>query len=200
MKKTADQKIVSLLEKLSQVLRVLLWNTAKETGLSPIQTQFLLYLNSHPPLQCKTSNLAREFNLTQATVSDALGSLAEKKLIYKEESKKDRRTSSLILTTAGKWMAKKLVHWPDAIKKSLGCLSEGGKSQAMTFMMDIIKHMQSGGVIQSARMCLLCNHFLKDARPAAKKPHYCKLTKTPLGITDLNIDCAMHDGTTKEIL
>ena len=79
-----DSRIALSIEKLIQVQRLLLWDVAKKYNLSPIQTQFIIFLNRHSPGLRKVSVLADEFDLTRATVSDAITSLEHKGLLQKK--------------------------------------------------------------------------------------------------------------------
>ena len=79
-----NQKIVNSLERISQAFRVLLWNESKEYGLSPIQIQILIFLFTHSPEKRKISYLAREFDMTKATISDSVKVLFQKSLVTKE--------------------------------------------------------------------------------------------------------------------
>ena len=61
-----DARIVATLERLSQVFRVRLREEARQRNLSPIQAQLLIYLLHHDVELRRVSQLAREFDLTQA--------------------------------------------------------------------------------------------------------------------------------------
>ncbi|WP_207890350.1 MarR family winged helix-turn-helix transcriptional regulator [Rubrobacter taiwanensis] len=80
-----DAKIVAALERLGQVFLTLLRERAAEAGLSPIQARFLLY---HAVELRRVGQLAREFGLTPATVSDAVDALEDKGLLSRDP---DRR-------------------------------------------------------------------------------------------------------------
>lgn len=192
-----EGKIVSALERLSLASKILLWDAAKregfaEKGLSPIQIQFLLFLPNHLEGQCRVSQLAREFGLTQATVSDAVKSLVSKGLVSKKPSKRDGRAYTLRLTASGKRLAKRMVNWPDAIRLQLKEFSDETKTIVMAFLMELIRSLQRSGIIEVARMCISCGNFQEDAHPDSRRPHHCSLTDTPLAVIDLNVDCPMH--------
>jgi DNA-binding MarR family transcriptional regulator len=74
-------RIVAALERLSEAFRVLLWNEAKILNISPIQIQILVFLKFHALEKCKVSYLAQEFNMTKATISDAVKVMLQKGLI-----------------------------------------------------------------------------------------------------------------------
>jgi len=194
-----DEKLVSALERLCLASKILLWDAAKkqgfaEKGLSPIQIQFLLFLTNHPEGQCKVSQLAREFGLTQATVSDAVRSLVSKGLVSRKPSKSNGRAYTLHLTPSGKRLAKRMASWPDAIMLQLKEFSNETKTTVMAFLMELIRSLQRSGVIEVARMCISCGNFRENAHPGSERPHHCSLTDTPFGVIDLNFDCPEYTG------
>ena len=71
-------KITSGLERIASLFKVLLWEQSKTTVLSPIQIQLIIFIRYHDDSLCNVSYLASEFNLTKATVSDAIRILQEK--------------------------------------------------------------------------------------------------------------------------
>jgi len=190
--KDIDSKIVAALERVCQTLRILLWEVAKEHGLSPIQIQFLIFLNSHLKERCRVSNLAQEFDLTQATVSDAITVLTKKGLIAKKPSQLDGRIYTLELTSSGKRLAVKLSGWQTTITEQMTQFSPEVKETVMIFLMEHIALLQRAGIISIARMCIICSFFQRDAHPGSQKPHHCRLTDRPIGNWELKFDCDKH--------
>jgi DNA-binding MarR family transcriptional regulator len=198
-----DSKIVAALERLSQAFRSLLWEEVKQHELSPIQGQFLVYLLYHPPELCRVSQLAREFGLTQATVSDAVAALESKGLLYREPWQTDRRVSTLRLTVDGAQMAARLSTWADAVRVNLEHFSPEQKEAVMHFLMRLIESLQRAGIVTVARMCITCRFFQAggsvhtadaggaDNSPTAA-PYYCRLLQKPLFVKDLRISCHEH--------
>ena len=90
-----SSKIVVGLERISEVFKVLLWEKAKKVGLSPIQIQLLLFIAFHKQELCNVSHLAKEFNITKPTVSDAIKILAQKEMILKDFSSTDSRSYTI---------------------------------------------------------------------------------------------------------
>ncbi|TET78254.1 MarR family transcriptional regulator [candidate division TA06 bacterium] len=194
-----EEKIAAALERLSLVSKSLLWDAAKKEGLaakglSPIQIQFLLCLLNHLRRQCRVSQLAREFGLTQATVSDAVKSLVLKGFLLREPSAEDGRSHTLKLTPSGRRLAKKLSDWQSPITEQIKDFPPDAKITVMTFLMELIRSLQRSGIIEVARICFSCGNFQENAHPGSKKPHHCNLTSTPLAVIDLNIDCPMYEA------
>ena len=187
-----DKKIVASLERLSQVFRILLRWEAQERGLSPIQAQFLVHLLHHGSVLRRVSQLAREFDLTRATVSDAVGSLEKKGLIRRELWPHDKRVTTLRLTPTGEHTAQELAAWANVVEEHLKDRSPEEKDAVMRFLMDRIGSLQKCGLITVARMCVTCRFFRPDAHPGESSSHHCALLNVPLSGSDLRTDCPEH--------
>jgi DNA-binding MarR family transcriptional regulator len=188
-----DSKLVAGLERLAQALRVLLWEQAQIHGLSPIQVQFLVYLNHHAKPDCHISHLAKTFDLSKATISEAISTLEQKGYLEREASLIDKRTAILVLTKAGKTLAKELESWADSFKTQLMNLPESKRLEFMMSTMHLLGSLQKAGVISLTRMCYTCEFFQKDA-----KHHFCTLLNQPLPQEDLRLDCPEHKEMTNE--
>jgi DNA-binding MarR family transcriptional regulator len=188
-----DAKIVAALERLSQVFRVRLREEAWACDLSPTQAQFLIYLLYHDVELRRVSQLAREFDLTQATVSDAVASLETKKLIQREQWPEDRRVLTLRLTPDGEKRATTLSHWADPVMVHLERFSSEEKETVTRFLIGLIGSLQRSGLITVARMCVTCKFFRQDVHPGEPSPHHCGLLNVPLGAADLRVDCPEHE-------
>jgi DNA-binding MarR family transcriptional regulator len=187
-----DKKIVASLEKLSQVFRILLRGEAQDRGLSPIQAQFLVHLLHHGAALRRVSQLAREFDLTLATVSDAVGSLEKKGLIRREPWPHDKRIMSLCLTPTGEHTARELAAWANVVEEHIKGRSPKEKEAVMRFLMGLIGSLQKSGLITVARMCVTCRFFRPDAHPGESSLHHCALLDVPLCGSDLRADCPEH--------
>jgi DNA-binding MarR family transcriptional regulator len=189
-----DARIVATLERLSQVFRVRLREEARQHNLSPIQAQFLIYLLHHDVELRRVSQLAREFDLTQATVSDAVASLESKGFIQREQWPEDRRIVTLRLTSNGAKLATTLSNWADPVREHLKHFPPGERETVMRFLMELAGSMQRSGLITVARMCVTCRFFRRDIRPGKPSPHHCGLLDVPLGRPNLRVDCPEHEA------
>src|SRR5690606_23550551 len=115
---SVDARIVAALERLSRVFRSRLWDKAKETprgiSLSPIQIQVLQLLDVRRT--ARSADVAREFELTPATVSDVIRVLGEKGLVSKARSATDARVQIVQLTPLGERVAHEVRDWMDVIE------------------------------------------------------------------------------------
>jgi DNA-binding MarR family transcriptional regulator len=192
-KDRSSDTIIASVERLAGLFRLLLWDAGKQEKLSPIQIQFLIFLEGRAQELRTVSQLAREFNLTKATVSDAIKTLVAKGLVEKRTSAQDGRIATLQLTGGGRRAAARLRGWSDPVKARLRACPAGVKEDAALFLMDLIRSLQESGVIKVARMCLGCANFRRNAAPGSDRPHRCALTGRSVGNADLKTDCRSYE-------
>ena len=161
-------------------------------GLSPIQAQSLVFLLHHTPEFARVRDLAREFSLTPATVSDAVSALVRKGLVTKQRSAEDGRQFALILTDEGRVLAERMGRWANPVVETLESAPDDVKQATLGLLFEMIAGLQDKGVVQTNRMCLTCRHFEEDADPGAPQPHHCGLLGRALGPTTLRLDCPEH--------
>ncbi|CUS96129.1 DNA-binding transcriptional regulator, MarR family [Candidatus Kryptobacter tengchongensis] len=193
-----DSKIIAGLERIARVFRFLLWDVAKNENLSPIQIQFLIFLLFNNPSRTRITDIANEFSLTKATVSDAIASLEAKNLIIKDKDPEDRRNYILQLTPKGKKLARKLSIWADALKNNLKKFNQKDKETILEFILKLIESLYEAGIITTQRMCFSCAYFQKNVSPKSDAPHYCNLLNKPLSIVELRLDCEDYEPAVME--
>jgi DNA-binding MarR family transcriptional regulator len=184
-----NQVIVLTMERLSQVFKTLLWQHAKQELLSPIQIQFLMFI----ALDLRSSNcvteIAREFNLTPPTVSDAVKSLEQKGLVERKVSENDRRRYYLNLTKKGKRVIRSLSNWQNPIMEHLKEFPLQVRETVLIFLLKFVESLKNGALLEEARTCLSCIYFEEDSRRSNNSSRYCLLRKVPLNISDLRLNC-----------
>lgn len=183
-----DDRLTVALEKVAEVFRVLQWNEAKTHGLSPIQMQILVFLATHELALRKPAHLASEFNMTRPTISDAVKSLEQKKLLTRKKDPKDTRSHFLELTANGQTTAQEVSHYPAPVQQSLSRLDEAGKSQLLVQLLNVINTLVDQGMIEPKRMCFTCQHYRGNQRDT----HHCELLGRELKPAGVRIDCPEH--------
>lgn len=179
-------KIIVSLERISEAFRVLLWREGKLHNLSPLQIQLLIFLAFHSQEKCSVSYLASEFNMTKATVSDAVKVLLKKQLLEKEIHPEDARSYSLKLLPDGREIVKSSARFTQEIQTPIDKLDDEEKSSLLNSLLNIIKHLNKAGVITVKRMCFNCNYY------SNAQGHYCNLLRAKLSEANLRIDCPEH--------
>jgi DNA-binding MarR family transcriptional regulator len=185
-----DAKLVAALERVGQALRVQMWDTAKQHGLSPTQLHVLLRLATDPPSRRRIGVLAGELDVTHPTVSDAVTVLRHKGLVDRDPAS---RRATLSLSTRGRAVADRLAEWDQRTHRRLADLPVADKQTTLRLLLDLIAGLQRSGAITVARMCVTCRFFRRDAHPDSARPHHCALVDTPMGGGELRIDCAEHE-------
>ncbi|MBR9919487.1 MAG: MarR family transcriptional regulator [Bacteroidetes bacterium] len=177
-------KITAGLERISGVFRTLLWEHAKNIGLSPIQIQLLIFVSAHPGNLGTVSHLAREFDLSKPTISDAVRVLAKKELIRKIPSTRDKRAYGIVLTQAGQSMVKETELFASPLEKSIDKLTLPEKEQLFFSLKQLIFTLHKTGVISVQRSCFGCRFYSGN-----NQTHYCQFLEQNLKPAELRIDC-----------
>lgn len=184
---SVDAKIVAGLERIATTFRVLLWQQSRDTSLSPMQLQILLFLATHEPQKGKVGYLANEFNLTKPTISDAVKSLAGKGLIDRKNEPTDSRSHTLHLTETGRQMAGQTANFAQLLQELVSQLDAPYKQAMFESRFTLIYNLQQRGVITVQRMCTTCLHY-----DFTGQLHFCNLLQIPLEATQLRLDCLEH--------
>jgi DNA-binding MarR family transcriptional regulator len=182
--KNIENKIVAGLERLSQVFRILLWEQAKEKSLSPIQIQILIFIQYHSVANCTVSYLAKEFNITKPTISDAIKILEQKKLIKKNIDKEDSRSYTVQLTASGKKIVAETENFTDPLKNLVVKIEQSDKEILWKNISTLITNLNQLEIISVQRTCYNCQHFERK-----NKISYCNLLEQTLKMEDIRLDC-----------
>ncbi|CAL1521334.1 MarR family winged helix-turn-helix transcriptional regulator [Chitinophaga sp. MM2321] len=182
-----SSKVVVALERLSEAFRVLLWQEATQYGLSPIQIQVLTFLLHYPEEKRTVTSLASHFNMTKATISDAVKSLEQKQYLVRKPSTKDTRSHFLQLLKEGRTVAKKVEHFALPLLETVEMAPAKEQAALLEQLMQLIYQLNQQAVITTQHMCFNCQHY------TVKKGHYCTLFKLPMKQADLRVDCPVFE-------
>ena len=183
-----ESKIVVALERISEAFRVLLWQQGKAHSLSPLQVQIVVFCSFHHPAQCRVGRLAMEFNLTKATISDAVRALEKKGHIEKHPEPDDTRSYTIHLTPGGRSLAARVALFANQLIVPLSGLGETQKEGMLAGLLELIRQLQEAGIISLNRMCFTCRFYRNT-----DTGHYCNLIKSALQEKELRIDCPEHE-------
>ncbi|PHS30476.1 MAG: MarR family transcriptional regulator [Sulfurovum sp.] len=184
-----DAKLIYALERVSQIYRTLLWKTQVETGLSPIQSQILIYMLFHDDNLLSISAFAIEFSVTKATISDAFKTLEKKGLVSKEKDIVDKRRQVLQLTKEGIRLAEKIQNYAQPLDEILKEFPQEVKSTLFLTLRDMLRALNNKKLLAPLRMCTSCHYFtLKEGQA------YCNLLETPLKDEEIRLDCPEYEN------
>jgi len=182
-------KIVAALERISQAFKVLLWEKAKTLGLSPIQIQILIFVAHHRGGYNKVSFLAKEFDLTKPTISDAIRALDQKGLIEKEASSTDSRSYTIVLTEKGREMAHLTEGFADPLADPVQSMELREQEKLFETLSKLIYQLNQNDVLTVQRSCFSCKFFgEKRTEP------YCRLLGKNLRTADFRLDCNDYEA------
>ena len=181
-------KIVVGLERISEAFKGILWEHAKVIGLSPTQIQILIFIAYHKAELCNVSHLAKEFNITKPTVSDAVRVLNNKKYIIKDYSLTDGRSYSILLSELGKKTVLETDKFANPLKDHLNGIKETDLEIVFESLTTLIYQLNKTGILSVQRSCFSCNFLTKY-----ENKNYCNLLKKELVSSDIRLDCPEHE-------
>lgn len=190
-----DFKIVASLERLSEAFRVLLWERAKNLSVSPIQIQILIFLHFQREEKRKVTYLAREFNMTKATISEAVKTLEQKGLIERRTEPHDTRSHTLHLTSEGRAVAGQTAHFANPVLPALAQIPPETRDILLENLLLLIGQLQKAGIISIQRTCFLCRFYQKTAGG-----HFCQFLGAPLQSSDLRVDCPEFEAESESLV
>lgn len=184
-----NSKVIVSLEKLAEVFRVLLWDSGKEYGLSPIQIQLLLFVKYHPEEDLrKVAYMAKEFNMTKATISDSLKTLEQKGLVRKKTDLEDARSVTISLTAKGEKISQHVSTFTDPLDTAVEKLAPKEKESLFLTLMRLSRYLLEEEVLAVERMCFHCANYKGNFNDN----HYCEAYKKKIVQKSLRVDCPAH--------
>lgn len=179
-----SSKIIAGLERISEAFKVLLWDKAKLLGLSPIQIQILIFIAYHKNEICNVSHLAKEFNVTKPTISDAIKVLDKKGLITKEYSSSDSRSYSISLSETGTETIGQISDFANPLKQQLNAVDNPELESLFGTLSKLIYQLNTSGILSVQRTCYGCKFYSKESNR-----DYCNLLNKELLNKDIRLDC-----------
>lgn len=180
-------KILAAFERISTAHRVLLWDKTKDTGLSPIQIQILIFLKFHSANLRKVSELAKEFSMSKSTISDAVKTLERKKLLGKQSSSEDKRIQELYLTEEGEEVVEEVEFYGDPIRNLISDLGYEDQSHLFRILSSFTQTLHGEEILKAGRSCISCSHFRQS-----EDGSYCEALEKDITGTQIRIDCPEH--------
>jgi DNA-binding MarR family transcriptional regulator len=177
-------KIIVGFSRISEALKSLLWEYAKKNGLSPIQIQLLIFLRYHKVELSTISYLAKEFNITKATVSDAVKSLETKSYIVKDYSNSDKRSYTIKLSNLGIKLVKETEKYATPIEFIVDKLETENKEQLLSSIIEIVTALNKADVLAVQRSCYSCKFYERS-----KNLQHCRFLNKDLRTKDIRLDC-----------
>lgn len=183
---SSNSKITASLARISEVFRVLTQAQAQDHGLSSTQLQLLLFMQFHPdPQQRKAAFMAKEFNVTKATISDSVKALEQKGLVQRLTDEKDSRSFILSLTAKGQELAMATQNVTAPLDEAVNELLPEQRVHLQYALFDLIYLLNQAGIVSPQRMCYRCHYYGGNR----KDQHFCNLLNVPLLADELRLEC-----------
>ncbi len=189
-----SSKIIAGLERISEVFKVLLWEKAKLVGLSPIQIQILIFITYHKQEFCNVSHLAKEFNVTKPTISDAVRILTKKEMITKDFSSSDSRSYSIRLSELGKNIVAETEDFADPLRNQIKDGNPEDLENLFQIVSKLIYQLNRNGILTVQRTCYGCKFYDKSGNK-----DYCNLLEKELLTSDIRLDCPEYEEKSKGV-
>ncbi len=183
-----SSKIIVGFERISEVFKILLWEKAKLVGLSPIQIQILIFIMYHKQELCNVSHLAREFNITKPTISDAVRILDKKGMITKDLSSIDNRSYSIRLSPAGNKIVAEIENFADPFKSQLKGIEQSNLENLFGTLSKLIYQLNRNGILTVQRTCYGCKFYDQTGNK-----DYCNLLDKELLNSEIRLDCFEYE-------
>lgn len=176
MKKTPNQHIAALLERIGRLLA----SDAQANGLLPVHWETLRYLDRANRFSMTAAALTAYLGLTKGTVSQSLNSLEGKGLVRKRVDTRDRRSKRLSLTAKGKALLK---HDPLLVtSQAIDALGAPAKVALADSLQTFLSTRLAAQERQPFGQCRDCQYFSQNRE--AGSPYFCQLLEEPLNESD----------------
>lgn len=188
---TSAAQIVAGLARLGTYMRGWRWRRADALGLTPTQSQILLFLSAQG--SARITALAGEIAAAQPTASDAVAALIRKGLAEKRSDPRDGRAIAIAATAKGLEQAQAIPEGPAALLEAVHALPEGERALLLRTLTQLIRSLQNRGEIPAQRLCVTCRFFRPNVYSNPQKPHHCAFVNAAFGDAALRLDCGEHE-------
>lgn len=150
----------------------------------------LNWLYVGPPPAARSTALARQLNVADPTVSDAIAALIRKGLVVRTPDPNDRRRHDLALTPAGRKTAIELARWTAPAEIATSKLDRGEAEQLLDTLLVVLAKLHDAQMLPVIRACSTCVQL--ETTQTDTRSYRCKFYDTSMTISDLRVDCADH--------
>ena len=182
--------MVAALDRLGDSLHVLARRVADRHDLSSTQMRVLVWLFVGPPPAARSTALAHELNVSDATISDAVSALLRKKLVTRRRDPLDGRSQQLVLTPSGRRIAASASRWTAPAEVAASRLDGVDAEALLDTLVKLIAKLHDAELIPVSRACGTCVQL--GVVDSAQRKYWCMFYDTPLRVDELRVDCPDH--------
>lgn len=173
---------------MGDALHVLARRSAEAHDLSSTQMRVLVWLLVGPPPVARSTTLARELNVADPTISDAVAALIRKDLVVRVRDPQDGRRHDLVLTQAGRKAAVELSRWTAPAEIATSKLDRVEAEQLLDSLLLVIAKLHERQLLPVVRACSTCAQL----EITQTRSYRCRFYDTAMSVSDLRVDCAEH--------
>ncbi|MCV7165775.1 winged helix-turn-helix transcriptional regulator [Mycobacterium stomatepiae] len=171
-------------------MHVLARRAAERHDLSTTQLRVLGWLYVGPPPTPRGTALARELNVADPTVSDAVAALLRKKLVERRRDPRDGRSQQLVLTPLGRRTAATVARWTAPAEVAASRLERADVEALLDTLIKLLGKLHDADLVPVSRACSTCVQL--EILDAQHRNYWCKFYDTPLPVNELCVDCVDH--------
>lgn len=156
----SSSKILVLIQRLSRIMKKLVWDKVKDYGLTATQGEILVHLLFNPKERRKVSIISEEFGISKPTVSRAINIIIDKGFLDKKVDEDERRSHILFLTPRGLDIAVKISAFGNVIADIIrNGFDEPERRKILISLLSIMRKLVDNGVTYEFPSCIFCKHF-----------------------------------------
>jgi DNA-binding MarR family transcriptional regulator len=163
---------------------------AERHELSSTQMRVLVWLYVGPPPSARSTALARELNVSDPTVSDAVAALLRKKLVARRRDPLDGRSQQLVLTPSGRRIAATVSRWTAPAEVAASRLDRADAETLLDSLIKLIAKLHDAELLPVSRACSTCAQL--EILDSQHRKYWCKFYDTALPVSELRVDCVDH--------
>lgn len=186
----AESKIITLIDKISKIMKAKLWEKAKKYGITETQGQIILHLLFSPEGRKNISFIAEELGVSKPTISRAVDNLIEKGLVEKSVNPSNRRSHILSLTPKGVETSIEISGYAKDIRKAIGKIEKEKKNEILLSLLLIISKMVENNLAKPIASCIFCT-FMAEAKDGSM---FCSKLNTFIKPEIIKIDCSYFES------
>ncbi|SPM42722.1 DNA-binding transcriptional regulator, MarR family [Mycobacterium numidiamassiliense] len=150
----------------------------------------LVWLYVGPPPPARSTALARELNVSDPTVSDAVAALLRKKLLIRRRDPLDGRSQQLVLTPAGQRTAAMVSRWTAPAEVAASRLDRVDAEVLLDGLVKLLSELHDADLVPVSRACSTCAQL--EILDAQHRKYWCAFYDTALPVDELRVDCVDH--------
>lgn len=183
------ERLSLMLVRIGQAVRTLMLREARDTHLTPVQIQTLLFVRHTKSFATSISRLALQLGASHASTVGVVDGLAAHGYLERITSSKDRRVTLLRLTPQGETLCGQLGTWRQPLSAILGQIPREDRQRLEQSLSELLVYLEHAGVVPAGAPCQGCLYFAHDVAPTTPQPHYCNLLQTGISENEANKDC-----------